>query len=98
MASEWVFDYIVKKKSTITDLSAVVTGLLLALNLPVALPWLSLIHIFVSCIWVYGYTGDVCNAMYAFFIRKYTKELCHAQEMCIRDRFRHHLRSFSRDR
>ena len=39
VASEWVFDYIVKKKSTITDLSAVVTGLLLALNLPVALPW-----------------------------------------------------------
>ena len=27
VASEWVFDYIVKKKSTITDLSAVVTGL-----------------------------------------------------------------------
>ena len=39
VASEWVCDYIVKKKSTITDLSAVVTGLLLALNLPVALPW-----------------------------------------------------------
>ena len=39
VASEWVFDYIVKKKSTITDLSAVVTGLLLALNLPVSLPW-----------------------------------------------------------
>ena len=32
VASEWVFDYIVKKKSTITDLSAVVTGLLLALT------------------------------------------------------------------
>lgn len=28
-----------KKKTTITDLSAVVTGLLLALNLPVGLPW-----------------------------------------------------------
>lgn len=28
-----------KKKTTITDLSAVVTGLLLALNLPVNLPW-----------------------------------------------------------
>ena len=39
VASEWVFDYIIKKKSTITDLSAVVTGLLLALNLPVSLPW-----------------------------------------------------------
>ena len=28
-----------KKKTTITDLSAVVTGLLLALNLPVSVPW-----------------------------------------------------------
>ena len=36
--SEWVFDKIVHKKNTIGDLSAVVTGLLLALNLPVTLP------------------------------------------------------------
>ena len=28
-----------RKKTTITDLSAVVTGLLLALNLPVSVPW-----------------------------------------------------------
>ena len=33
VASEWVFDYIVKKKSTITDISEVVTGP------PLALPW-----------------------------------------------------------
>lgn len=39
VASEWIFNKIVKKKDTITDLSAVVTGLLLALNLPVAIPW-----------------------------------------------------------
>ena len=39
VASEWVFDYIVKKKNTVGDLSAVVTGLLLALNLPAGLPW-----------------------------------------------------------
>lgn len=39
VASEWVFNKIVHKKDTITDLSAVVTGLLLALNLPVTLPW-----------------------------------------------------------
>ena len=37
--AEYVFDRIVKKKSTIGDLSAVVTGLLLALNLPSSLPW-----------------------------------------------------------
>ena len=39
VASEWVFEKIIHKKSTISDLSAVVTGLLLALNLPVSLPW-----------------------------------------------------------
>lgn len=39
LASEWIFQFIVHKKHTISDLSAVVTGLLLALNLPVSLPW-----------------------------------------------------------
>lgn len=39
VASEWVFEKIVHKKSTINDWSAVVTGLLLALNLPATLPW-----------------------------------------------------------
>ncbi len=39
VASEWIFDRIVHKKNTIGDLSAVVTGLLLALNLPSTLPW-----------------------------------------------------------
>ncbi|MCR5396468.1 MAG: RnfABCDGE type electron transport complex subunit D [Lachnospiraceae bacterium] len=39
VASEYVFDRVVNKKSTIGDLSAVVTGLLLALNLPSSLPW-----------------------------------------------------------
>lgn len=39
MASEWVFEKIVKKPNTLHDLSAVVTGLLLALNLPVSLPF-----------------------------------------------------------
>ncbi len=39
VATEWVFEKIVHKKSTIGDFSAVVTGLLLALNLPATLPW-----------------------------------------------------------
>ena len=39
LASEFVFNIIVHKKNTIDDFSAVVTGLLLALNLPVSLPW-----------------------------------------------------------
>ena len=39
VASEWIFNKIVHKKQTINDLSAVVTGLHLALNLPATLPW-----------------------------------------------------------
>ena len=39
VATEWIFEKIVHKKSTINDFSAVVTGLLLALNLPATLPW-----------------------------------------------------------
>ena len=39
VATEWIFDKIVHKKNSLPDLSAVVTGLLLALNLPVSLPW-----------------------------------------------------------
>lgn len=37
--AEWVYNKIVHKNNTINDLSAVVTGLLLALNLPVTLPF-----------------------------------------------------------
>ena len=39
VASEWVFNKITKRPQTIGDLSAVVTGLLLAMNLPPSLPW-----------------------------------------------------------
>ena len=39
IASEWIFNLIVHKKNTVSDLSVVVTGLLLALNLPASLPW-----------------------------------------------------------
>ena len=38
MISEWLFEKAIGKKSTIGDLSAAVTGLLLALNLPFTLP------------------------------------------------------------
>ncbi len=37
--TEFCFEKLTKKKNTIGDLSAVVTGLLLALNLPVSVPW-----------------------------------------------------------
>lgn len=38
VASEWIFNKIAKKEQTIGDLSAVVTGMILGLNLPVNLP------------------------------------------------------------
>lgn len=36
---EWIFQKICKRHNTIGDLSAAVTGLLLALNLPASVPW-----------------------------------------------------------
>lgn len=38
VASEWVFEKLCKRENTIFDLSAVVTGMLLAFNLPVSIP------------------------------------------------------------
>lgn len=38
IASEYIFERICKKENTISDLSAVVTGVLLAYNLPVSIP------------------------------------------------------------
>ena len=44
VVSETVFNLIAKKKNTIGDLSAVVTGMILALNLPVSLPiWMAIL-------------------------------------------------------
>lgn len=37
--AEWIFQALCKQKVTISDLSAAVTGLLLALNLPASVPW-----------------------------------------------------------
>lgn len=54
--SEFLFNLIIKKKQTVCDLSAVVTGLLLALNLPASIPlWQAVIGsifaiIIVKCI------------------------------------------------
>ena len=44
VASETVYNLIAKKKNTISDLSAVVTGMILALNMPVTLPiWMAVL-------------------------------------------------------
>ncbi len=39
VGSEWAWNKLLHKKNTISDLSAVVTGLLLALNFPSSIPW-----------------------------------------------------------
>lgn len=39
LATEFIFQKLMKKPVTINDFSAVITGLLLALNLPVSVPW-----------------------------------------------------------
>ncbi len=39
MLSEYVFNLVLKKKQTVSDLSAIVTGVILALNLPSGIPY-----------------------------------------------------------
>ena len=39
VCSEWLYTHFMKKPNTITDFSAVVTGLLIALNMPVRITW-----------------------------------------------------------
>ena len=50
---EWAFEKALKRKNTISDLSAVVTGMLLAFNLPVTIPlWQAVFGSFVAIILV----------------------------------------------
>ena len=58
--SEFLFNLILKKKQTITDLSAVVTGLLLALNMPVSIPlWMPALGSFFAIIVVKMLFGGI---------------------------------------
>ena len=57
---EALFNVIVKKKQTIGDLSAVVTGLLLALNLPVSIPiWQAVVGSFAAIVVVKNLFGGL---------------------------------------
>jgi len=60
---EWLFEKITKKPNTIGDLSAVVTGILLAFNLPVSIPlWQAVIGCLVAIIVVKQLFGGLgCN-------------------------------------
>ena len=61
--SEYVWNFLLKKENTIGDLSAVVTGLLLGMNLPPRLPlWMAVIGSMVAIIVVKQMFGGIgCN-------------------------------------
>lgn len=51
VAFEYIYCYLMKKPNPISDLSAVVTGLILAMNLPVSIPlWIAVVGAFVAII------------------------------------------------
>ena len=57
---EWAFEKICRRDNTITDLSAAVTGLILALNLPVDIPiWQAMFGSFVAIIVVKQFFGGI---------------------------------------
>ena len=60
---EWAFEKITKRQNTIGDLSAVVTGILLAFNLPVGIPlWQAVIGCLVAIVVVKQLFGGIgCN-------------------------------------
>ena len=60
MVSEFVFEKLCKRENTISDLSAVVTGMLLAFNLPVSIPiWQAIIGSVVAIIVVKQLFGGI---------------------------------------
>ena len=60
MLCEWAFEKITKKPCTVMDLSAAVTGLILALNLPVDIPiWQAMFGSFVAIIVVKQFFGGI---------------------------------------
>lgn len=63
VGSEWAFCKLTKKKSTLNDLSAVVTGILLAFNVPAGLPvWMCILGSIFSIIVVKMVFGGIgCN-------------------------------------
>lgn len=65
VASEFLFNIILKRKQTIGDLSAVVTGLLLALNLPANIPlWQAVVASVFAIIIVKCFFGGLgCNVV-----------------------------------
>ena len=60
MAFEWVWNKLMKKPQTVCDLSAAVTGLLIAFNVPSGLPyWIAILGCFIAIIVVKQLFGGV---------------------------------------
>lgn len=60
MACEWAFEKITNRPITVMDLSAAVTGLLLALNLPASIPiWQAMFGSFVAIVVVKQFFGGI---------------------------------------
>ncbi len=60
MFFEWAYEKIAKKPSTVGDLSAVVTGILIAMNVPVTLPyWMAIVGCFVAIVIVKQFFGGL---------------------------------------
>lgn len=57
---EWLIEKILKRKNTIHDLSAVVTGLLVSMNLPASVPyWMPLVGAFVAIVLIKQLFGGI---------------------------------------
>ena len=51
VAFEYIYEKLLKKSNTVGDLSAVVTGIILALNMPVGMPlWIAVVGAFVAIV------------------------------------------------
>lgn len=80
---EWGWQKLLKKESSINDLSAVVTGLILALNLPVTLPfWMAVLGCFFAIVIVKQFFGGLGNnfmnpalAARAFLLTSFSLEM-----------------------
>lgn len=83
VACEWLWCKIIKKPSTIGDFSAVVTGLLLTLNLPVTMPlWMAVVGVMFAIIIVKQFFGGIGHnfmnpalAARAFLLTSWAQEM-----------------------
>lgn len=60
VAFEWLYNYFTKKKQTVGDLSAALTGLLIAMNVPANFPvWMAILGCFVAIVVVKQLYGGI---------------------------------------